>query len=308
MSILLRKIKTAYNLLLRPVIYKLRNTSEFLFTGRSLRLVVNGWFRHCGTNVIRNNWGDDINYYVLSLITRRIIFNYSSIFRCTIREGESNYTCIGSVIDRFCDSRTVVWGSGVLCGDSVLKEKPARVCAVRGPLSRKNLLERGVECPEVYGDPALLLPRIVKPERKIKYKLGIVPIVPDINNPNLKSLLSQSENVKFINMMDYGNDWRLVIEDICSCECIASSSLHGLIVSDAYGVPNVRVAFSDCAAGGDFKYNDYYMSVSREMNKPIYIDENTSVDNLIEQCRKWKPITFDAQPLIDSCPFDLINI
>lgn len=299
-----RKINTAYKIILQPFFRKICNTAVFVFTGSSIRLVINGWFRHCGETVDRNNWGDDINYYIFSEITGREVFNYSSIFHCAMKDSENNYTCIGSVIDKFCDENTIIWGSGVLFGDSELKDKPMRVCAVRGPLSRKYLLDRGVDCPEIYGDPALLLPKIVKTEKTKKYKLGIVPNVADLNNEILKRLLL-SDCVKLINPADYGEDWKSVIYDICSCENIASSSLHGLIVADAYGVPNVRVKFSDNVAGGDFKYNDYFLSVSRPLSQPISMDENIGVNDIINVCKSWKPIIFDIKPLIDSCPFEL---
>ena len=51
---------------------------------------------------------------------------------------------------------------------------PQKVLAVRGPLSRNYLLENGVDCPDVYGDPALLFPKYYKPHIYKKYKLGII--------------------------------------------------------------------------------------------------------------------------------------
>ena len=303
----IRKFVTAYKILVRPTLHKIYNTIDYLFTPKSKRLVLNGWFRHCGRTLLPNNWGDDINFYVIPILTGKKIFNYSSIYRWIMASDENNYTCIGSLIDMFPDKKTVVWGSGVLCGDGPLKNIPEKILAVRGPESRKYLIDKGISCPEVFGDPALLLPLIYKPVVQKKYKLGVIPILADVRNPLVDRLINIGNgSVKFINMTDYG-DWKSVIDDICSCDAIVSSSLHGLIVADAYGIPNARVKFSDSATGGDFKYDDYFESVSRCKKVPTLVTFETEISELLSLCSDWQPISFNHKPLLDSCPFELLK-
>jgi pyruvyltransferase len=67
-----------------------------------------------------------------------------------------NYLVIGSTIDLLCKDNTEVWGAGIIYGEQVLKIKPKKVFAVRGPLTRKVLLDNGVDCSAVFGDLALL--------------------------------------------------------------------------------------------------------------------------------------------------------
>ena len=54
-------------------------------------------------------------------------------------------------------------------------KKPKKILSVRGPLTRKRLLELDYECPETYGDSGMILPYFYYPEIKKKYKLGIIP-------------------------------------------------------------------------------------------------------------------------------------
>ena len=49
------------------------------------------------------------------------------------------------------------------------------------------------------------------------------------------------------------------------CKFIISSGLHGLIVSDAYNIPNSRIRMSDKLVGGDFKFIDYELSVNKKI-------------------------------------------
>jgi hypothetical protein len=39
---------------------------------------------------------------------------------------------------------------------------------------------------------------------------------------------------------------------------VISSSLHGLIVADSLGIPNVWLRLSPDVLGGDYKFKDYY--------------------------------------------------
>ena len=47
------------------------------------------------------------------------------------------------------------------------------------------------------------------------------------------------------------------VNDVCRCEKIYSSSLHGIVCANAYGIPVERIKLGDKMIGGDFKFNDY---------------------------------------------------
>src|SRR5690606_38035726 len=111
----------------------------------------------------------------------------------------------------------------------------------RGPQTRKLLLELGYDCPEIYGDPAILLPKYFNPPVIKKYKIGVIPHYLDLEMA--QALFKDQEGVIVIDLMTM--DVENVTLQIMSCECAISSSLHGIIVSHAYNIPSVQVKFSD---------------------------------------------------------------
>ena len=79
-----------------------------------------------------------------------------------------------------------------------------------------------------------------------------------------------------INVIDLRKDPLDIINDIQSCEKILSSSLHGIIVAMAYGIPVLRIKISDEIYGDGIKYDDFYNSVNIQ-NHNIY---NININNL----------------------------
>lgn len=146
----------------------------------------------------------------------------------------------------------LVWGTGV--HPNFLHTPTPRnldVRAVRGPLTRTHLLDHGTPCPEVYGDPGILLPMLYKPRSMPKSGPRLLAHVRDVD----------ALNDDVLEHIDIQAPWQSVIDEICSSEVVVSTSLHGLIVAEAYGVPAVwlRVAGHQ----GVLKYLDYYASTNR---------------------------------------------
>lgn len=55
-------------------------------------------------------------------------------------------------------------------------------------------------------------------------------------------------------------DYAHFIDEVCSSKLVISSSLHGIILAESYGIPAVFLA----GEGFDlFKYKDYYMGTGR---------------------------------------------
>lgn len=264
-------------------------------------LYLNGWVRMNTKGLIPRNFGDDINFSFLPNITecKHLLYKQS------LYNKETNYLMIGSILtDKFINPNTIVWGSGML-RKKLLKKKPQNVCAVRGPLTRNVLLESGINCPEIYGDPALLIPYYYYPYIQKKYKLGIIPHWSHINSPLVKKFKNE-EDVKVIDFKNY-TDWKSVIKQIVSCEFIVSESLHGLIISEAFNIPNIWITFGDI--GQDFKYEDFFRSVGKPPYNAYKITNDTTKAWLMNLETEYNSInTLNLKNLVNACPVKLNNI
>jgi len=211
-----------------------------------------------------------------------------------------HYYMIGSILQR-CNSNSIIWGSGFISADSTCKEIPKQVLAVRGPLTRERLTELGIKCPEIYGDPALLLPEIYPAKKsEVKYKLGIMPHYKDKDNHWLKRHFSRNPEIKIIDIQN--KNPLKVVDDMLSCENIISSSLHGIICADAYDIPVVWVEFSDKVEGTGFKFRDYFASVGRIAYPPFQFEEFKNLDDILNVFKPYE-INIDVKELKNSFPF-----
>ena len=256
------------------------------------------WYK---SKTSRNNWGDVLNPVLIREISGKkpvLVKEYPRNIR-----NKPVYSVIGSILGgdylaNYGKNRLVVWGTGFISKRSRLKTVPREICAVRGPLTREILEKQGYHCPEVYGDPALLYPRFYKGEKLAKkYKLGIIPHYVD-----KKSIPNSFKDDPDVLLIDIQGPINRVVDQINSCRMIASSSLHGIIASDAYGVPSSWIKFTDKIVGGDFKYYDYFYSVGRTEEQSIDITPETTADDLLDNHHHYK-LDFKSQELWDACPF-----
>lgn len=226
-----------------------------------------------------NNWGDNISYDVIKKLSgyeslpMESVFWYSKGMR---KNGK--IVAIGSVM-YYTLENDIVWGTGCIKQGSIGKA-PRKVLAVRGPLTRYELLSRDISVPDIYGDPALLIPRIYKvPNVKKNYKYGIIPHYIEYSDKNSLDVIKKLEHLgcKIINICSETEDF---INELSDVEIVLSSSLDGLIAADAYGIPNARIKLSNRIIGLHFKFIDYYMSVQRQIDYGTQLWNNVTIDQL----------------------------
>lgn len=267
-------------------------------------LIINAWVLVKFGRIQIRNWGDELNVYLLEKLTgRRVLVANRSLWHVLF--PSKKYICIGSVLGWYETEKSEIWGAGALAADVIVKSKPAKVHLVRGKYTRQLLLQQKIDCPEIYGDPALLLSKLYSPQIKKKYRMGIIPHYVDESLIFISDFIDNHNDVCLISMSKY-DKWTDVIDLICSCEFIVSSSLHGLIVSDSYGIANIWATFSkDIVMGGNFKYLDYFSSVGRDDSTSIEINNEADLNNVYEKGMGLKfdrpNINYDV--IWNSCPF-----
>jgi hypothetical protein len=136
-----------------------------------------------------------------------------------------------------------------------LHTKTANILAVRGPLSA-----RGIPGNFALGDPGLLANELVGPQEKL-WDLGILPHWQDKQlAAKFSNLIKKLHTYKIINPADDPLD---VIRQIGSSRRIVTSSLHGMVLADAFGgIPRrVEICPAMLKDGGDFKFRDYSASI-----------------------------------------------
>lgn len=204
------------------------------------------------------NWGDYINPYLIEKITRKKTVSAKRIFK--LKKHNERIFGVGSILNTDLKDG-VIWGSGFIKEPEILHNKPKKVLAVRGKRTAAVLEKFQIPHNNVYGDPALLFPTFYQPEKKKKYKLGIVPHYTEINYFFSHKDISGNKDIQVISPIVKNHRVHEIIDKIAECEQVISSSLHGLILADAYGIPSARFTYKNKIIGDNFKYDDYYSGV-----------------------------------------------
>jgi pyruvyltransferase len=172
-------------------------------------------------------------------------------------------------------------------------QHPNPVRSVRGPRTRQAMLAQNVSCPEIYGDIALLVPYLFsefKPNPTREY----------IVTPHFRDeAVYRQRNVS--NIVSVARQPVEVISDILTAKKVISSSLHGIITAEAFGIPAVLV-FTGEDRRSIIKYYDYYEGTGR-FTFPIA----ASVEEALT-LEPPPPPVFDARKILAALPYDLYGL
>lgn len=172
----------------------------------------------------------------------------------------SDIVVVGSILEQLPrDYKGIILGSGKLHSKTIVDFPEANILALRGPLTAK-----GVKGNFVLGDAGLLADELIPVQERI-HNLGIVAHWTD-RTLEFDSRFSKY-NPKIIHVTDDPID---VITQIAQCKKIISSSLHGIILADALGIPRrieiaPRMLSHAHQEGGLFKWQDYSASIDEEL-------------------------------------------
>ena len=201
------------------------------------------------------NWGDRLTPFLLE--------RYARIRAVWSDPTNSSLISLGSILEHMPPLwEGLVAGAGYIDNDSPNHLRRACFLGVRGPLTLKKI-GYGNSDSIALGDPGLLADELITlPEKR--FDLGILPHVND-HELNGRPEFRQYDPL-YINPLD---DPFAVLQMIGECRKIVTSSLHGLIVADAFGIPrrfepNDRW-LANPHEGGLFKFQDYHQSVGMKL-------------------------------------------
>lgn len=146
--------------------------------------------------------------------------------------------------------------------------------AVRGVLTREKVqptLKEG-ETLLPIGDPGSATIKLYQPQFKWDSD-GRPCFVPHHQDQEL-FLKNQDiyDELRHIRMVSVRNTWKNVTKALSTCSTVASSSLHGLVIADALGIPNRWFQYSGGKTEkteGYFKYQDYFSTIQRHDATPM---------------------------------------
>lgn len=241
-----------------------------------------------------NNFGDMLNEDLL---------NYFSIkFKHSERKS-TKYLFIGSILQlNGYINKLNVFGAGFIHPPLESFNFPqAKMESFKFPQGVNAFCLRGEKTKEclkkltgqnldhcLLGDPGLLCRDIFPNKEKKLYDVGIIIHEQSKDSPYIKNIKLENKSYTFI---DINSPTKEVCKQITQCRFILSSSMHGLIASDSYGIPNHRIITTDSQnpyqTRYNFKFEDYY-SIYKNVKVPDAIDLKCSIitDSDIDQLNK----------------------
>ena len=200
---------------------------------------------------------------------------------------------VGSIM-HYARTGDVVWGTGRngKMVEAAHTFEALDVRAVRGPRTREWLLARGVRCPEVFGDPALLLP-LLRPDltelsQQRRYRVTFVSHVDD----------PRQRVPRGVHVLSPRADVETILRTLVRSELVIATSMHPVIVAEAFGVPARSIVNR---SEPEFKFSDYFLSTAR----PDYVRASSIAEALA--LGGEQPPVIDLEPLLASFPIDLFT-
>ncbi|MHC2020185.1 polysaccharide pyruvyl transferase family protein [Methylobacterium sp. CM6247] len=287
------------------------------------------------------NFGDALSPVMIALLSGK------PIRRTPMKSFAPRLSCVGTIGHGFANGQVWFWGTG--CSNWANPSAPANekkpfvpsadshftVTATRGPVSESLLSAKTLSHAVPYGDPVWLLPLFYKPTVKKRYKLGVILHLSELANREMEAV-PRKEIARFRIPAELADDVHLIttvtelhvgalqskIDEILSCERIVSTSLHGMVIAESYGIPCLYFAPSLSKDGlqsveltpegdVDLRIVDLYTGLGLPKidvyNQPRPKPSDwPAIMKAID--KSWSPKSFDGDALINAFPVDLSPI
>ena len=215
----------------------------------------------------------------------QVISNWSYIYKSKNNQTKSPFLNLFLKIHNFFHP-LIIYGTGFISkkneNESYIRN--IKIVAVRGNVTLQRLLKNGIKVSNsvVLADPGLLLPIIFHVnESTITKKIHELCIIPHyIDKHNI--LVKKKIRINNYFILDINSNPLNFISSLSKCKRVLSSSLHGLIISDSLGIPNMRFVVSNRIAGGDYKFKDYYSAYGLELPQKLDLRNTTFTEKKLD--------------------------
>jgi hypothetical protein len=276
------------------------------------------------------NLGDALSAVVVAAISRL------PILRSPFSAKRERLAAVGTIGHALHFGKVHLWGTGFdmqrdrtggLVGYSIPDDTELVVHAVRGRRTAAALREKGISVPEAYGDPVWFLPKIFRDPGVKTWDLGVIVHISELEAPDAQALVKAAiaryrippefaERVRIINTYTPAtiDGLREKTEEIVSCRRILSTSLHGLVIAEAYGIPCAWFATYAGTSGSlridgdcpiDHRMKDFYSGANRDtvLSYLQPLDEATDwLDAIRFLDEHWHPLAYRGEALFEAFP------
>lgn len=251
------------------------------------------------------------------------------------------FACVGTIGQEFKGGTAHFWGTGIDAYknpiDRQLKryhrppDTAFRIHALRGPVSAQTFRREGIEAPEIYGDPVWFLPSLIKPSPVQSCELGIVVHLTELSEQKATASTHESilrykipselaTNLCIINTLIEPTFEAIEqkVKEITACKRIISTSLHGLVIAEAYKIPCLYLL--NCGGGTtmlhlenetevmDQRIRDFYSGVGLKTLIAYAQKRNkaTNWQHVIQAIDAyWEPLEWHPEPFLEAFPLPL---
>lgn len=263
-----------------------------------------------------SNFGDELSPRIIQSVTS--LKTFMTIDRDFSALKGNVITGIGSILHdvmshvEFVDTLHI-WGSGAherLCHIQAPKNLPkVHIHAVRGPLTARclnafldkaNMTTKGSSY--AYGDPGLLVPFIYPMCQKARIPTCQVCILPHKSDEALAKSDLEFQRLELLGCAKTtAESPESIVAWIVGCRKVVSSSLHGIVVAEAFDIPSVWMQLSGSQRSeSSFKYLDYYLGTGRPNATPVTelqsAIKSPSIEPIADHHNVWG--------LIDNFPYE----
>ncbi|GAA2032818.1 hypothetical protein GCM10009819_16090 [Agromyces tropicus] len=213
------------------------------------------------------NFGDDLTPWLLPG------YGVAPVHRVA---GRARLSGVGSILEFLPeDFDGAIWGSGLMYGRPHPLPR-ATVLAVRGHLTRELI---GAPDDVALGDPGILVARRARRPR-VRWDVALVPHGHHRQHVPFMSM-ADAAGLR-VHVVNVHQPAARVVREIAAADAVVTTSLHGLVTADAYGIPATWTMLEPPLSGGPFKFHDYESVITPGTSRFTPFDERRGLAGMLE--------------------------